>query len=132
MRPGQPPPTLDPDKGTYLWQVNEDGTVSVAPQNQEGFGRVVKHGDLNPGPGGADRGVNRAGGELKPQYGPDGTCTGWEMNNESSNSFPNTRNDGVASTPDNLRASKELMQQGGMDTSNFNLVDYNGNPVSGD
>jgi RHS repeat-associated protein len=136
--PDKPPPTLDPSQGKYLWQITPDGTVQVAPETQpEGFGKTdlcpdgrdLKHGDMNPSPDGQTRGTNRAGGELVPVMDENGQPTGkWIMNNDSSNTF--MRSDGVESTPDNLRASKQVMQQSGMDTSNFQLQDYNGNPIS--
>jgi len=72
--PPNPPASLDPSK-TYLWVVDSEGNVLIAPERQDGFGRVVKHGDLTPGLDGATRGPARAGGELN--FNPE---TGhWEM-----------------------------------------------------
>jgi hypothetical protein len=134
LRPGEPVPRLDPSKGRHVWQVNADGTVVIAPEVQAGFGvtdqrpggRWVKHGDLNPGPNGQSRGVARAGGELIPVQGADGNWT-WIMDNESS--FSLNRADGAVSTPENLKAAKQLMEESGLDTSGFTLEDYNGDPV---
>jgi YD repeat-containing protein len=76
-------------------------------------------------------GINRAGGELRPVIGADGQPTGdWIMDNSSSNSF--ARSDGTRSTPENLQASKQLLQESGMDTSNIQLQDWDGNSVLGD
>jgi len=116
VAPGEPPPNLDPNK-KYLWVVDNDGNVLIAPEDQSGFGRVVKHGDLTPAPDGTSRGPARTGGELV--HNPD---TGkWEMNNDSS--YAHHRADGNVGTPDNLNAAKDLMQQGGMDTSNIETKD---------
>jgi hypothetical protein len=116
VAPGEAPPNLDPNK-RYLWAVDKDGNMLIAPEEQPGFGRVVKHGDLTPGPGGATRGPARSGGELNFNR-----ETGrWEMDNNSSYTF--ARSDGKTGTPDNLNASKDLMNQGGMDTSNIDTVD---------
>jgi RHS repeat-associated protein len=136
LREGEPIPELDPSKGKHLWQVNDDGSMGFAPEKQEGHGinehkhngRDVKHGDMNPGPEGLDRGVNRAGGELIPQFDENGNHTGWKMNNDSSNTF--ARSDGTRSSPDNLRAAKELMKEGGMDTSNIELETFDNQPVA--
>jgi uncharacterized Zn-binding protein involved in type VI secretion len=116
VAPGETPPNLDPNK-RYLWAVDPDGNVLIAPEEQPGFGRVVKHGDLTPGPGGTSRGPARSGGELNfnEQTGR------WEMNNESSYTF--ARTDGKTGTADNLNASRDLMNQGGMDVSNIDVVD---------
>jgi hypothetical protein len=131
VRPGEPVPVLDPNKGTHLWVVTEDGTVLIAPETQAGFGRVVKHGDLVPGPGGQSRGVARAGGELRPVLDGNGKPTGeWIMDNSSSYTFQ--RADGIVSPSDSLRASKELLQQAGVDTSHVTLQEYTGKPLSGD
>ena len=75
------------------------------------------------------RGVNRAGGELVPQVDGEGNPTGrWTMNNDSSNSF--ARSDGTTSTPENLRAAKQLFEEGGMDMSNVDMQTFDGQQVS--
>ena len=82
----------------------------------------MKHGDLTPGLDGATRGPARAGGELN--FNPE---TGhWEMNNESSYTF--ARKDGALGTADNLAASHELMEHGGMDMSNIDYKNSHGTP----
>jgi uncharacterized Zn-binding protein involved in type VI secretion len=117
VRPGNSPPELDPNK-KYLWVVDEDGNVLIAPEEQPGFGRAVKHGDLTPGPDGQSRGPARTGGELNFNK-----ETGkWEMDNNSSYAF--NRADGNTSNIDNIDATKDLMGKGGMDTSNIETVDF--------
>lgn len=95
----------------YLWVVDPHGNMLIAPESQEGFGRVVKHGDLTPGPEGLSRGEARAGGELK--YNKD--QNEWVMDNESSYTF--ARADNTHSDGDSLAASHELLTNTGTDTS---------------
>jgi RHS repeat-associated protein len=119
VRPGKPLPELDTNR-TYLWAVDKDGNVLVAPEDQAGWTRPVKHGDLIPGPEGTSRGAARAGGELN--YNSE---TGqWEMNNDSSYTF--LRTDGNKGTADNLQASHDLVTQSGTDTSNIVPVNSSG------
>lgn len=119
VNPGQKLDTskLDPNK-KYLWVVDKDGNVIIAPENQPGFGakeglpngRDVKHGDLVPGPGGQTRGEARAGGELTALKDSDGNYTGdWLMNNDSSYTF--NRTDGQTGTGENLNAAADLLDQ---------------------
>ncbi|MGA3190497.1 MAG: RHS repeat-associated core domain-containing protein [Bryobacteraceae bacterium] len=114
---------LNPKK-TYLWVVDPNGNVLIAPERQPGFGanrkfpdgRPVKHGDLTPSDDGQSRGPARAGGELRSINDSDGNPTGmWEMNNDSSYTF--NRTDEQTGTQDNLDASHDLLTQSGTDTS---------------
>ena len=61
--PPNPPASLDHSK-RYLWAVDAEGNVLIAAEQQDGFGRVLKHGDLTPGVGGTSRDPARAGGKL--------------------------------------------------------------------
>jgi len=119
VRPGNPLPELDPAR-TYLWAVDKDGNILVAPEDQEGWDRPVKHGDLVPGPGGQSRGAARTGGELN--YNPD--SGEWEMNNDSSYVF--NRTDGQTGTGENLEAAHDLLTQSGTDTSNISPQNSHG------
>jgi RHS repeat-associated protein len=121
VRPGAPLDVnaLDPNQ-TYLWAVDEEGNVRVAPEEQEGFGRPVKHGDLVPGPDGESRGAARSGGELN--YNPD--TQKWEMNNDSSYTF--NRTDGQHLNGDHLNAAHDLLTQSGTDTSDIDTVNSHG------
>ncbi len=114
---------LDPNR-KYLWAVDDGGSYIIAPENQPGFGvteaapqgRVVKHGDLTPGPGGQSRGSARAGGELYAEKGPDGKPTGrWILDNNSSYTF--NRADGQLLPASSLDATKELLELYGTDVS---------------
>jgi hypothetical protein len=119
VKPGQPLPELDPDR-RYLWAVDDKGNVLVAPEDQTGWNRPVKHGDLIPGPDEQSRGPGRAGGEMNynPQTGQ------WEMNNDSSYTF--NRTDGQVGNGDNLQASHDLLTQSGTDTSNIVPINSHG------
>ena len=126
VKPGQPLDLnrLDPGK-KYLWVVDPDGNILVAPENQPGLGRDLKHGDLTPGPLGKSRGPARAGGELT--YNPE---TGhWEMNNDSSYTF--AREDGQHLDGDNLNAARDLLAKSGTDTSKIDTVNSHGSDATG-
>jgi RHS repeat-associated protein len=134
VRPGQALDVdqMDPNQ-TYLWAVDPEGNVMVAPERQAGFGandhfpdgRPVKHGDLVPGEGGQTRGAARSGGELQAVRDGDGNPTGlWVMNNDSSYTF--ARTDGNLGTEENLRAAHELLSESGTDTSRIIPVNTSG------
>lgn len=110
---------LDPNQ-RYLWVVDPNGNMLIAPENQPGFGRVVKHGDLTPGPNGESRGPARGGGELN--YNNDNNT--WVMDNNSSYTF--AREDGTVSNGDNLNAAHDLLTQSGTDTSNIDASNTHG------
>lgn len=129
VRPGRPLDvnSLNPNR-RYLWAVNADGDVIIAPERQGRFGanqdypngRRVKHGDLIPGAGGQARGIARSGGELN--Y--DANTGTWVMDNNSSYTF--ARLDGRRGTGDNLLASHDLLSQSGTDTSNIDCTNTHG------
>ncbi len=113
--PGQPV-KLDPAAGTYLWNIDEAGRFLVAPANQEDRDRLLKHGDLTPGPGGQTRGVARIAGELRW----DAARARWVMNADSSYNFQRT--DGPANLHvKNLEAAREVLAQTGTDVSKVEL-----------
>jgi hypothetical protein len=119
--PGRPldVSALDPNK-RYLWVVDPHGNMFIAPEDQPGFGRPVKHGDLTPGPGGTSRGPARAGGELN--YNPN---TGvWEMDNNSSYTF--ARTDGRQLGGDSLNHAHELLTSSGTNTDDIDTVNSHG------
>jgi hypothetical protein len=121
VKPGQPLDVnnLDPNQ-KYLWVVDPEGNIRIAPEAQPGLRRRLKHGDLTPGPDGRSRGPARSGGELN--YNPE---TGhWEMNNDSSYTF--ARQDGQHLDGDNLNAAHDLLTQSGTDTSNIDTVNSHG------
>jgi len=121
-RPGEPldVSALDPNK-TYLWNMDPQGNIIVAPEHQGGFapGRTrggrstagtVKHGDLTPGVGGQYRGPSRGGGELVFRDGR------WTIDHNSSYGF--ARMDGERLGQGNLDAALEALRRTGTDTSN--------------
>jgi hypothetical protein len=129
IRPGSPLDfnSLDPSK-KYLWVVDSDGNMRIAPEqnpaykysgddDMAGTERPVKHGDLVAPPDGQTRGIARAGGELN--Y--DNDAGNWVLDNQSSYTF--NRADNSVSSPDNLAASKDLLQQSGTDVSNLQTND---------
>ncbi|HEV8421496.1 MAG TPA: hypothetical protein VGR13_09095, partial [Actinomycetota bacterium] len=142
---------LDPNQ-RYLWVVDENGNWVFAPEGtrfdpatgryvrdptQAGFGRnevypegrVVKHGDLVPGPEGQSRGVARQGGELFAERDANGNLTGrWVMNNDSSYTF--ARTDGTTLGPRELEGAFELLGQTGTDTNSI-VLRQTGNPEAG-
>ncbi len=114
---------LDPNR-KYLWLVDDGGNMVIAPEHQPGFGvteaapggRVVKHGDMAPGPSGQSRGSARAGGELYAEFGKDGKPTGrWVVDNNSSYTF--NRADQQILPASSLDATKELLELYGTDVS---------------
>jgi len=119
-RPGEPLPPLDPAKSPYLWAVDPDGVIHVAPERQQGAfphragGRadIVKHRDLLHTPEGQPAPA-RAGGE----FSWDSDQRLWIMDNNSSLTF--ARADGQFLGEDNLAACMRLLEQTGTDTSNF-------------
>lgn len=124
VRPGEPLPQLDRSRN-YLWAVDPDGVVIVAPERQTGWhpnGRtVVKHRDLIPTNPDGSPGAARSGGELhyQPQNGE------WRMDNESSYTF--ARTDGQRGTADNLEASHSLLvRPGGPETNNITWANTHG------
>jgi len=109
---------LDPNK-TYLWVVDGEGRVIIAPEHQAGFGRPVKHGDLVPGAGGEFRGQARAGGELNARW---NEATGewvWEMDSNSSYSFART-DQGLLGEPSRA-AAHEVLSETGTDTGSIDV-----------
>lgn len=123
VRPGEPLniADLDPSK-TYLWVIDPQGNIIIAPEIQPGFapgrgggagGRpgVVKHGDLTPGVAGQYRGAARAGGELRFRNGQ------WVMDHNSSYAF--ARTDRARLGVSNLDAAHEALGRTGTDTSNI-------------
>ncbi|MFK7945407.1 MAG: hypothetical protein AB8B85_21210 [Paracoccaceae bacterium] len=126
-RPGQPLPELDRSK-RYLWAVDPDGNVIVAPERQPSHNRAsegvrarstVKHRDLLPNPDGQP-GPGRAGGELNWNA----EAGEWIMDNNSSMTF--ARGDGSRSTSDNLDAVYELLRQSGTNMENITYSNTHG------
>jgi len=120
---------LDPNR-KYLWLVDDGGNVVIAPENQPGFGvtdamprgRVIKHGDMVPGPGGQSRGSARAGGEIYAEFGQDGKPTGrWVVDNNSSYTF-NRANQQILPAS-SLDATRELLELYGTDASKIVIRD---------
>lgn len=110
---------LDPNR-TYLWAVDAEGRIIIAPEQQPGFGRYVKHGDLVPGAGGEFRGSARAGGELRARVNPQTGEVTWVMDSNSSYSFARTDQQllGEASRT----AAHELLSETGTDTSSIDVA----------
>jgi len=123
----------------YLWIVNEPGSFLVADEGQADFfarrdrlepdhpaaGETpLKHGDLAPGPDGQTRGPARAGGQLRAEFGADGTPTGnWILDGDSSYMF--NRADDLMQGPKSLEAVKKLLAATGTDVSRI-IVDPSG------
>lgn len=119
--------SLDPAR-RYLWVVDPEGRVIIAPESQPGFGRAVKHGDLVPGGGGEFRGSARAGGELNARL---NEATGeyvWEMDSDSSYSFART-DEGVLTEPSRA-AAHEVLTETGTNTENIDVLVTPRNPHS--
>ncbi|MBT9464996.1 hypothetical protein [Hydrogenophaga sp.] len=118
---------LDPNQ-RYLWVVDPEGRVIIAPETQPGFGRTVKHGDLVPGGGGEFRGSARAGGELNARL---NRATGeyvWEMDSDSSYSFART-DQGVLTEPSRA-AAHDVLTETGTNTENIDVLVKPRNPNS--
>jgi len=124
INPSKPFKLSKLDKKTdYLWVVDENGNVLIAPEHQALSGYaphrptpgVVKHGDLTPGPGGKTRGIARAGGELK--WNPE--TNQWTLNNASSYSF--NRHDRVMGNVENLKAVRQLLEDSGVEAGAIQL-----------
>jgi hypothetical protein len=111
--------TLDPNK-TYLWVVDGEGRVIIAPERQSGFGRWVKHGDLVPGAGGEFRGQARAGGELRARWNDTTGEWVWEMDSNSSYSFART-DKGTLGEPSRA-AAHEVLSETGTDTGSIDVL----------
>lgn len=110
---------LDPNR-TYLWAVDAEGRIIIAPEQQPGFGRYVKHGDLVPGAGGEFRGSARAGGELRARVNPETGEVTWVMDSNSSYSF--ARTDQQLLGDPSRTAAHELLTETGTDTSNIDVL----------
>jgi len=134
VKPGQPLDVskMDPTK-TYLWSVNREGEMLVAPEAQAGFGvkeslpegRLVKHRDLTPGEGGLSGGEARAGGEFKIIKDADENPSNlWEMNNNSSSTF--RRTDEFMPDESSHQAAFDLLADSGTDTSKIIPVNSHG------
>jgi hypothetical protein len=108
---------LDPAQ-RYLWVVDAEGNVIIAPESQPGFGRRVVHGDMTPGAGGEFRGTARAGGELSARVGPDGEVT-WVMDSDSSYSF--NRSDGARIGEPSRTAAHEVLTDTGTNTESIDV-----------
>jgi RHS repeat-associated protein len=126
VEPGRPLDVnaLDTER-TYLWAVDSEGTIWVAPEDQPDFrdpaeGRRLTHGHLVPTDNERMRGEGRAGGELN--YNDD--QGEWVMDNDSSYTF--NRMDGQRSTGDSLDASHDLLSQSGTDTSEIATANNRG------
>ncbi len=119
-RRGQPidVSAMDPNR-TYLWAVDAEGNFIIAPEDQPGFGRMVKHGDLVPGAGGEFRGAARAGGEMRARVNPDTGEVTWVMDSDSSYSFARTDQQ-VLGEPSRA-AAHDLLTDTGTDTSNIDV-----------
>lgn len=135
VKPGSPlrVENLNPKK-VYLWVLDEEGDFRIASEGQgEMFprrGRLgsdhpqagetpLKHGDLTPAPGGVERGVARAGGELHAEI-VNGKPTGrWTMDHESSYSF--ARLDRTKLGRSELEAARRLLGTTGTDISKIIL-----------
>ncbi|WP_332739568.1 hypothetical protein [Hydrogenophaga sp.] len=115
--------SLDPSQ-RYLWVVDPQGRVIIAPETQPGFGRVVKHGDLVPGGGGEFRGSARAGGELRATV-RDGEVV-WRMDSDSSYSF--ARSDGGSLGEPSRVAAHEVLTETGTNTESIDVVSRGGPP----
>lgn len=138
IRPGNPlkVESLDPTK-RYLWVLDEQGDVRIASEGQgnlypkrrpldpphpQAGQTMIKHGDLAPGPGGMERGVARAGGELHAEFGADGKPTGnWIMDHESSYAYEHTRLDGKGLNKTQLEAARGVLGAAGTDISKIKV-----------
>lgn len=118
---------MDPSR-TYLWAVDGEGNVIIAPEQQAGFGRLVKHGDLVPGAGGEFRGSARAGGELNARVDPVTGEVTWVMDSNSSYSFARTDR-GSLGEP-SRQAAHDLLTQTGTNTEGIDVLADRGVPTS--
>lgn len=117
---GQPLPLdeMNP-QSVYLWVMDAEGDLRVAPEVQTGHGvqadrpdgRKVNHGDMNPSEDGQRRGPARAGGEINARE--DGKT--WVVDLASSYSF--NREDGAVLKQSSLDAVFEHLEAAGSDMS---------------
>ncbi len=105
-KPGQPM-ELDPNvTDRYLYVVNEDGSITYAPQSSQGQPEIIKHPNLTQG------GPARVSGEIIH----DPATDTWVMDGSSGRfSTEQLPNGGLTSnrTPQNVQAAAELARQSG-------------------